>query len=272
MPHVAIVSDTTCDIPPHLARELGVETAPLAVVTDGVENVAELDMDTHALYRTMAADAIDEAEIRVVDTRSAVFAQGALVLEAARRARDGATLEELAAWCEAAAPRARSYFATPSLRILQAIGRVDHLGPATGTSDAGSPVPKYALVRIADGRFIPFDTAADDEEASAKLVAAAREDGFAGGAGAATGPGDATGGTSATPLRAFFCHCGNAALAGRLEEAVHAAFPVAGSDRRDDGAITAVLMGGTGGAGFGLLPVDEPPRASARPEVATGRP
>lgn len=304
MPHVAIVSDTTCEIPAQLARELGIETAPLAVVTDGVENVTDLAMDTLALYRTMAAaqkvstaaanvegfvrayesalrrapavlclalaqelsstlnnarlaaEAIDGGEIRVVDSRSAVFAQGALVLEAARRAQAGATLDELAAWSADAAARSRSYFATPSLKILQAIGRVRGEDDAAGGDAAGdAPRPRYALVRIEHGTFVPFDSAADDDEAIEKLVAAAREDGFESGAG---------------PLTAFFCHSDNAVLTARLEEAVRAAFPVTGCDRRDNGALTAVLMGGTGGAGFGLLPVGEP--AAARPEVAAGRP
>lgn len=300
---VAIVSDTTCEIPAALADELGIETAPLAVVTDGVENTTELGIDTEALYRKMAeaekvgtaaanvegfvqayeraaerapgilclalakelsstmnnarvaAELAEDVEVRVVDSRSAVFAQGALVLEAARRAAEGASLDELEAWASRAAGAARSYFATPSLRILQAIGRVGGGDEAGGAASTG-PAPRYALVRIQDGRFVPFDSASDDDEAVEKLIAAAREDGFAG----------------RGELAAFFCHTLNADLTTKLEAAVSAAFPVVRSDRRDNGALTAVLMGGTGGAGFGLLPLGgEASEAEGAGEAAASR-
>lgn len=305
---VAVVSDTTCEIPPALAVELGIETAPLAVVTDGVAHGTELDVDTRALYRAMpgaaqvgtaaanvegflgayerardrlraagverpgilclalakelsstinnarlAAELVAGADVRVVDARSAVFGQGALVLEAARRAARGAPLSELEAWASEAAPRTGSYFATPSLRILQAIGRVARdatpgagAAPAAGPpsareepAEAGPAASRYALVRIQDGRFVPFASASGDEEAVRGLVDAALADGFG----------------RVGPLKAFFCHTLNPDLADRMEAAVREAFDVIGVDRRDDGALTAVLMGGTGGAGFGLLPV-----------------
>jgi len=79
-------------------------------------------------------------DVRVVDTLAASIAQGLLVLEAARRKRDGATIDELEAWVGDASPRLNGYFTLDTLESLRRGGRLSDVAAMAGTMLDVKPV------------------------------------------------------------------------------------------------------------------------------------
>lgn len=71
--------------------------------------------------------------VRIVDTRTAALAQGLIVTEAARLARQEADPDRLAGHVEALRPRVMLYGAIPTLRYLQRTGRVGRAAAAMGS-------------------------------------------------------------------------------------------------------------------------------------------
>lgn len=74
-----------------------------------------------------------DAEIRLVDTKAAAVAEGLLVYEAARRWRDGMSLEAIEAWVIAERPRLNGWFIVDDLETLRRGGRLNGAVAAAGT-------------------------------------------------------------------------------------------------------------------------------------------
>lgn len=75
----------------------------------------------------LAAQMVPEVPIRVIDSQAATMAQGFLVLEAARAAEAGATLDEVVARVEALRPRLRFFAVLETVTYLIHSGRAPAL-------------------------------------------------------------------------------------------------------------------------------------------------
>ncbi len=75
----------------------------------------------------LAAQMVPEVPIRVIDSQAATMAQGFLVLEAARAAEAGASLEEIVARVEALRPRLRFFAVLETVAYLIRSGRAPAL-------------------------------------------------------------------------------------------------------------------------------------------------
>ncbi|MBN2847947.1 MAG: DegV family protein [Coriobacteriia bacterium] len=85
------------------------------------------------IARNEVLEQYPDAEIRLVDTKAAAVAEGLLVYEAARRWRDGMTLEEIEAWVLAERPRLNGWFIVDDLETLRRGGRLNGAVAAAGT-------------------------------------------------------------------------------------------------------------------------------------------
>ncbi len=75
----------------------------------------------------LAAQMVPEVPIRVIDSQAAAMAQGFLVLEAARAAEQGASLDEIVARVEALRPRLRFFAVLETVTYLIRSGRAPAL-------------------------------------------------------------------------------------------------------------------------------------------------
>ncbi len=75
----------------------------------------------------LAAQMVPEVPIRVIDSQAATMAQGFLVLEAARAAEAGASLDEIVARVEALRPRLRFFAVLETVAYLIRSGRAPAL-------------------------------------------------------------------------------------------------------------------------------------------------
>ncbi len=146
---------------------------PLSEYVSAMRRAAECGMPAVLLsfssalsgtYQTalVARDAVlaefPDAEIHVVDTRSASTAQALIVLEAGRMHEAGATAAEIAEWVEANRFSINGYFTLETLEHLRRGGRIGDVTAAAGAMLDVRPVLRLdrngALVidRVARGR------------------------------------------------------------------------------------------------------------------------
>jgi len=101
-------------------------TAAAVAGADGVVCIT-LSSKLSATYQAAAAGAQEVADripVRVVDSLSVTMGEGIMVLDAARSAREGAGLDEIAAQVEAAREKIRVYGALDTLDNLRKGGRI----------------------------------------------------------------------------------------------------------------------------------------------------
>lgn len=109
------------------AAERGEDTLTISV--DG--SISTMSRSTRLALR-LAADALPDARIRVVDSHSAGMGQGFVALAAARRAATGATLETVAAEAERIASRTRLVVALDTLDYLARSSRIPQVAAIIG--------------------------------------------------------------------------------------------------------------------------------------------
>ena len=85
------------------------------------------------LARREVVERFPGAEISVIDSRSASINQGLLVLEAARKRRDGMAFEPLVEWIELSIDRINGYFTIDTLEPLRRGGRVSDFAALAGS-------------------------------------------------------------------------------------------------------------------------------------------
>jgi DegV family protein with EDD domain len=96
----------------------------------------------------MAAREAASVPVRVVDSRAATMAQGFVVLEAARVAAAGGTLEEVVAAAEALIPRVKFYATLDDLKHLHRGGRIGEAATLLGSKLKINPILSLAQGRV----------------------------------------------------------------------------------------------------------------------------
>ncbi len=213
-PPVRVVTDSTADLPPSLAEELGITVVPLLVIfghealRDGIDLTTEefferLTASTE-LPRTsqpsigdfqevyqglarqtdrivsvhlsakfsgtvetarLAADNLrDRCRIEVIDSRSVSMGLGMAVLAAARAARDGADLEEVAEAARSVSGRLEVAVTLETLEYLRRGGRIGRAEAFLGTLLHVRPI-----VTIRDGETYPLARARTRARALAQV-------------------------------------------------------------------------------------------------------
>lgn len=111
------------------------------------------------------------ARIEIVDTQQVSMALGLLAIEAAERARAGASLDDIAAWVRGAIPRMRIIFMVDTLEYLQKGGRI-------GKAQAflGSLLNVKPLLEVREGEVHPLERARSRPRALERLAQIALAD------------------------------------------------------------------------------------------------
>jgi DegV family protein with EDD domain len=118
----------------------------------------------------LAAEEVDAARIRVVDSRSTGMGLGFAVLRAADVAAGGADLPEVFAAATSAAASTRTLFCLETLDHLRRGGRIGPAAALLGTALAVKP-----LLHVDDGRIVPLEKVRTIGRAMSRLVDLAAE-------------------------------------------------------------------------------------------------
>ncbi|NLE99460.1 MAG: DegV family protein [Anaerolineales bacterium] len=200
MGHIAIVTESSANIPPEVVQELGIHVVPVGVIVggqafrDGVditldqvyrwqregkslpttaapsvgdfvriyESLAERTPDVVSIHMSrrlsvshdaalQASRLVDGANVHVLDSRAAAMAQGFMVIEAARAARAGATVEEVLARANEVASKVHLLFTLGTLKYLYRGGRV-----GLAAALAASMLEIRPVLALIDGRIEPI--------------------------------------------------------------------------------------------------------------------
>ncbi len=103
--------------------------------------------------QSMAQEVIPQVNIEVIDTRNAALCQGWMVLEAARLAQAGKSLEEIVAKVKKMIPVTRMILTADTLRYLYMGGRIGKAQHLVGTLLNIKP-----LIGMEDGVIVPLGT------------------------------------------------------------------------------------------------------------------
>jgi len=182
MANIAVVTDSSANLPPELLRQYNIHVVPILLHWDGKTLRDGLDIAPTELYRRLREDKttpttsspsvgdflrtyaelsrkvdgivsihlspklsaiyqaaltasglVDEVPVKVLDCRSAAMAQGFVVLEAARAAASGASMEEVIRRAESIIPRVRLYAFIETLEHLHRSGRVPAVAALLGS-------------------------------------------------------------------------------------------------------------------------------------------
>ncbi len=125
------------------ARERGQDVVCVTISADlsGTHNAARL-----------AADAVDPERIRIVDSRATTMQEGWVAIAAARRAREGASFDQVAEAAEAAISRARLYAVLRTLDYVHKGGRIGRAQQLVGSALAIKPI-----LGVVDGIVTPVE-------------------------------------------------------------------------------------------------------------------
>lgn len=213
---VRVVTDSTADLSPEIAAELGITVVPLSVVfgtrafKDGIEinhdqfyeRLAREDAlpttsapsvgDFQSVYESILkeGDVIlsihlssklsvthdsalqaarqlseDGGLIRVVDSRSISMALAFIVRNAAKVAKGGATLDEVASLAERSVPRVHLYFILNTLEYVRRGGRIGHASALLGTVLKIKPI-----LTLRDGEIFPEEKVRTRSKGLERLV------------------------------------------------------------------------------------------------------
>lgn len=118
----------------------------------------------------LAREQRPELDIRVLDSAAAAMAQGFVVLEAARAAREGAGIDQVMERAKALMPRAQLLVALDTLTYLARSGRVPRL-----VIWAASPLRVKPVVEFQRGSYRPIAIARTRRGASERLLQALKQ-------------------------------------------------------------------------------------------------
>lgn len=127
-------------------------TKTYARLSNKVEGIVSIHVPaeltgTISVARTAAQEAAS-VPVRIVDSRMATMAQGFIVLEAARTAAAGGTLEEVVATAEAMIPRVDFFATLHDLKHLHRGGRIGEAATLLGSKLSINPILSLAHGRV----------------------------------------------------------------------------------------------------------------------------
>lgn len=181
-------------------------------------------------FAVTAADLFDPGQIEVFDSRQVHVGQTALVLEAARAARAGATRARIVAALGRAVEHSASYMAGASFGVLEDIGRLK----GKGEDMRG----RYSIQRVGDNEFRAHATADSWQDAVACILDGIDHD---------TPPG--------APLSAVISRIGVEPAEAALREGILARHPGSVVEVCTDRPNVAFFGGGSGSFAVGFSPV-----------------
>jgi DegV family protein with EDD domain len=194
-PAVHVVTDSSCDLPEGIARDLDITIVPLTIRFGDEEFIDREELSTAEFWsrcvntdrlpetaapapgqfeqayraaaargatavmvvslssalsatmqsaqlaaRTIAADDTIDLDVRVVDSRTLTMGLGTIVLACARAARDGATIDEVAALADDLVERTRVFGALDTLENLKKGGRIGNAKALLATALSIKPI------------------------------------------------------------------------------------------------------------------------------------
>lgn len=218
-PRVAIVTDSTADLPPQMARGRTVTVVPLTLELDGKSLLDGVDITPAEFYRRLpaatthpttsqpppgrfaeayssllaehdsivsihisqklsgtyasakqAADMVDPARIRVVDSELVSMGLGLVTLVAATMAAKGAEVEVIEAKMLDMRSQVQTYFSVATLEFLRRGGRIGRASALLGSVLQVKPV-----LCIRDGLVTPLERVRTFERALNRVVELTRE-------------------------------------------------------------------------------------------------
>ena len=157
---VGIVTDSSCDLNDDDLGGLDVEVVPLFIRFGTDEFVDREQITVEDFYRRMAAaDELpqtaapppgDEADIRVVDSRSVTAGLGTMVLQAARMAADGADADTIEAFVADASDRTHVFGTLDTLENLRKGGRIGGAQALLGSMLSIKPIVDISSGEVAE--------------------------------------------------------------------------------------------------------------------------
>ncbi|GEL66175.1 DegV family protein [Marinilactibacillus psychrotolerans] len=93
-----------------------------------------------------------EVQITIVDTKAASLGQGLLVYEAAKRKREGMSLNELVEWIEEHKNSVHSWVTVDDIKHLQRGGRISATAATVGSILSIKPI----IVMTSEGKLVPY--------------------------------------------------------------------------------------------------------------------
>ncbi|MFC5401865.1 DegV family protein [Cohnella soli] len=216
MASVAIVTDSTADIPLEMRSALGISMVPLKVLFGEESYLDNITLQPFEFYEklpkfagmpttsqpspadylavferlvaegksvvsihlsaamsgtyqsaTIAKSMLDDGtDVTVIDSKSASFGYGQLVVTAAEMARDGASPEAIVAEVQRLRNELRLYFVVDTLEYLQKGGRIGKASAVLGALLNIKPI----LSIDKEGVVFPFDKARGQKRAFARIV------------------------------------------------------------------------------------------------------
>ena len=147
-------------------RELTAEGATAVVVITLSSALSATMQSAELAAKSVAGD----ITVKVIDSRNASMGLGLTVLECARRAREGASLEEITALAAGLIPRTRVFAALDTLENLKKGGRIGGAKALVATALSIKP-----LIEIKDGLVAEAGRQRTRSKALAHLVEVVRE-------------------------------------------------------------------------------------------------
>lgn len=197
-PAVRVVTDSSCDLPQHVADELGIVIVPLTIRIDGTEFVDRVELDPAGFwsrcaasaelpstaapapgqfeeaYRRLRADGASsivvitlsaalsatmqsaelaarsvasDVSVTVVDSQQVTLGLGIIVAEAARRARDGGSHDDVVSLARDLSSRTKVWGALDTLENLKKGGRIGGAKALLASALAIKPI-----IEVRDGK------------------------------------------------------------------------------------------------------------------------
>ncbi|HDN79588.1 MAG: hypothetical protein DRI61_00440 [Chloroflexi bacterium] len=199
MQKVAIVTDTTVDLPHEMAEELAIEMAPVHVIIDGKDYRDKIDLTGAEFYRMLphlnplptttgvmvddwleafekalqkaesiicltlppelsvtyssaqaARQAMPEADITIIDTRTATAGEALIAIAAGRAAKEGKSKEEVIALVNELIPKVDTLLTCDTIEYLRRGGRLN--APQALIANFLNLRP---IIRLRDGALTP---------------------------------------------------------------------------------------------------------------------
>ncbi len=164
----------------------------------------------------LAAEAVDPERVRVVDGRATTMQLGWVAVAAARAAREGKGIDEVAAEAESATSRVKMYALLRTLDYVHKGGRIGKAQQLVGSALAIKPILSFV-----DGVLIPVERVRTWKKAVARLVDLA----------------------TPTPTDIVVLHSRNLEDANRLVETLQKRYPDARLDVGYSGAVITTYAG-----------------------------